>query len=552
MPSSSGRTYDYERSILLVSSAIFGLTSYWRLRNIKQAKERRARSGQAVIKAGASRRRLSGVNCSSNGKSGRDGSGSDGTDIHGHNHSRSDDEYHEEEEKRLSQQSNVSVRCIRSLSPATDYLSAFLKGLSYLCDVESRPDGYIPFCMAENRLCADLLSQRLLQLSTTTATFGDPAVYGYNNFLGLPLARQALAYFLAKRFLLTEQESPVTLTHALTYINPDHIGIGAGAAAVLNSLFYLLGDKGDCCLIPAPYYAAFENDMSVVAGIIPYAVHMANPIVGPSESELDLAYMEAKSQGLNPKFVLITNPNNPLGVIYGKDILLAAVGWARKRNIHTIMDEIYALSTHQRYGHNFQSIIKILDNQLKNDVHFVWSISKDFGASGLRFGCVYSQNETFLQGMANLNVFAGVSNPIQMTMSELLTDDDFVDLYLDESRARLHQSYVICIEKIEEMVLPFVPAEAGQFIYLDLSSLLPEKTFEWERKLCQLFVDYARLILTPGESQRERMPGMIRLCYAWVTPDVLKIGMERMSRLVQKIRRLDWSDLHEGTLSGIL
>ena len=63
----------------------------------------------------------------------------------------------------------------------------------------------------------------------------------------------------------------------------------------LLALFYLLGDEGDACLIPAPYYAAFESDMSLVARIVPFAVRMANPIQGPSASELDLAYIEAKS-----------------------------------------------------------------------------------------------------------------------------------------------------------------------------------------------------------------------------------------------------------------
>lgn len=32
-----------------------------------------------------------------------------------------------------------------------------------------------------------------------------------------------------------------------------------------------------------------------MAGIVPFAVHMANPALGPTESEFDLAYMEAKS-----------------------------------------------------------------------------------------------------------------------------------------------------------------------------------------------------------------------------------------------------------------
>jgi aspartate/methionine/tyrosine aminotransferase len=265
-----------------------------------------------------------------------------------------------------------------------------------------------------------------------------------------------------------------------------------------------------------------------------------------------MGFLQARSRGLNPRFVLVTNPNNPLGVIYRPDIIQNIIRWARRRNLHTIMDEIYALSTHKKNDNSFHSVIRVLDNKLGDDVHFIWSISKDFGASGLRVGFVYSQNSMFIQGLANLNIFSGVGHPMQMVVSELLTDDDFVDMYLDASRERLRESYLICVEKLEEMVLPFVPAEAGMFVYVDFSSLLPEKTMEWEAKLSELLIDHGRLILTPGESQRERMPGMFRICYAWVSQEVLRIGMERMSRIVAKIRRMDWSDLNDTTLSGVI
>jgi aspartate/methionine/tyrosine aminotransferase len=218
------------------------------------------------------------------------------------------------------------------------------------------------------------------------------------------------------------------------------------------------------------------------------------------------------------------------------------------------MDEVYALSTHKKHDHGFQSVIRILDNNLGDDVHMVWSISKDFGASGLRVGVVYSQNEVFMEGLANLNIFSGVSAPIQMVVSELLTDDDFIDNYLDESRERLRRAYNICVCKLEEAVLPYVHAEAGLFVYVDFSSLLPEKTMECEAKLGQLMQDYARIVLTPGESQRDPAPGNFRICYAWVDTEILEIAMERLSRLVAKIRRMgiDWGDLNETTLGEVI
>jgi len=490
------------------------------------------------------------------------------------------------------------------------------------CDPIRNPAGHIGMCVAENKLVLDVLAERLMQIGTATAAFSDSTVYCYNSFLGLPVARDAVAYFLAKRFLFhggyphppNQQQShlnnhnnnntstpPMATTElepsvALQHIQPHHVALASGCAAVLHYLFFILGEAGDCCLIPAPYYAAFDSHMKSLAGIIPFGFQMANATLGPTENDLNLAFIEAMSKGLTPKFILLTNPNNPLGVIYKPRVLRDTIEWARKRNIHTIVDEIHALSTHYHEGaptttaaavttatavassrrdfqnphhmlHNlgsnnmdsldnmgFQSVVKVLNNQLGNYVHMVWGLSKGFGASGLRVGVLYSQNEMFMKALlaSNVSIFSCVSGPIQYVISELLTDDAFIDRFLEESRERLRRSYEICVLKLEEMVVPYVPAEAGLFVYVDFSSLLPQKTFAWEQKLGELLFQHARVVLTPGETQQERTPGMFRICYAWVSPEVLEIAMERLSRLIGKIRRMDWSDLNERTLGGIL
>jgi 1-aminocyclopropane-1-carboxylate synthase len=181
----------------------------------------------------------------------------------------------------------------------------------------------------------------------------------------------------------------------------------------------------------------------------------------------------------------------------------------------------------------------------------VWAASKDFGCSGVRYGVLYTQNELLLSALQAAATFTCVSGPVQYLVSELLTDDTFVSNFLDESRDRLVNSYSICTRKLDEMVLPFIPAEAGMFIYVDFSSILPSKTFAWEQKLSELMYQ-ARVILTPGECQHDATPGMFRICYAWVSPQALEVAMERLSRLVAKVRRMEWDDINDRVIEGIL
>ena len=400
--------------------------------------------------------------------------------------------------------------------------------------------GFIALCVAENKLVLDLLAERLSgwQQPATAAAFADSRVYTYNSMLGMPVAREAAAYFLARHFLYggkhgnhhkaskkpnkkglerdddttdqsTKKESSLLRTttggnlsaaasnsavdeephnpdetndddkdddwvltpeQALQEIPPKCIGLGAGCAALINHVFFLLGEPGDVCLIPQPYYAAFENDINLMAQIQPRGIPQAQPWLGPTLDELDQAYetatreLQAQNDSKNNvvKFLLLTNPNNPLGTIYPPHVLRRTIAWARQHQLHIVVDEIYALSTHYsmddkdqdeneeeedtrddplssstsstaiqsssmtttfsslsswKQTKRFQSVIALLDNDLGTDVHVLWAVSKDFGASGLRCGLLYTHNLVLMEGLATLSIFTCVSGPIQVSQA---------------------------------------------------------------------------------------------------------------------------------------
>lgn len=76
-------------------------------------------------------------------------------------------------------------------------------------------------------------------------------------------------------------------------------------------------------------------------------------------------------KGFRVKFVLLTNPNNPLGVIYHPDVIQGTIRWARKRSMHTIVDEIYALSTHKVRRKRMTNCAYGLSDSFSNQQHFV-------------------------------------------------------------------------------------------------------------------------------------------------------------------------------------
>ncbi|CAB9519566.1 Probable inactive 1-aminocyclopropane-1-carboxylate synthase-like protein 2 [Seminavis robusta] len=439
----------------------------------------------------------------------------------------------------------VSSRGASNLALPMPYLADFFTCLEDTCDAKTNPKGYIPVAVAENRLVTDILQTRLKTLQTAQAGYTDRDAYSYNSPIGLPVLREAVAKILQERFLSPQQQQQQSASTTST-INKDHIGIGAGAISVLSNLFFALGSPKDAVLIPAPYYAAFDNDVRAYAGCVAVPVVCDNPAKGPSPKDLEQARKHAVEKlGLNVRFLLLTHPHNPLGVVYEPAVMKQAIDWARSNKMDTVVDEIYALSVFDDSDScDFQSILQILDNDLGVDVHMVWGLSKDFGASGFRIGVVYTQNELLIEALGNLFTFAWVSQPVQFMMADLLNDKPFVDDFLAQACQRLKHSYELCTRVLSELEIPFVKAHAAMFVYLDLSELI--STVEQEEQFGKVVMKRARMVLTPGTTQHDPKPGGFRICYAYVPADVLEIGMERLRKVVTTIRKQgglgDWVD----------
>jgi aspartate/methionine/tyrosine aminotransferase len=216
-------------------------------------------------------------------------------------------------------------------------------------------------------------------------------------------------------------------------IVPDGLVVGAGCNAVLENLCFCLAEAGNAVLIPAPYYAAFEFDLAARAGltVVPVTTqeHQTrtstntsptstnDPAIGyyPTTAALDAAYERAvQVSGHPPRILLISHPQNPLGICYPPHVVKDCIDWCRTRSVHLISDEVYAGSVYRPEAANFKSALQLADSPggFGPYVHWVYALSKDFALSGLRVGVAYTENEEIKMPMKKLNDLCQVSSSL--------------------------------------------------------------------------------------------------------------------------------------------
>jgi len=389
--------------------------------------------------------------------------------------------------------------------PLPQYITAHFSRLEDGYSAESNANGYIPLCIAENRLVWDLLEPKICSLRSVPHD-----AICYDSMVGSLEFRKRLSRFLGRHVFRRRFE-------------PEQIAVLGGAGSVLEILFFALCDAGDGVLVPTPSYAGFWADLETRDELTIVPVH------GSSAEQfritpalLDRAVQEATRP---IRALLFTTPNNPLGVVYTAQELEGIRSWAERARVHVVFDEIYALSV---FGDRAFTSIAALREGLGPWTHIVWAFSKDFGASGLRCGVLVSENERVLKAVDSLGYWACCSGDTQVLLGDMIADDPWVESYIPAMQARLRGSYEAVGAALRDARIPFIDAAAGFFALCDFRQFLGAPTWEEEHALWSRFLDEANVNLTPGAACRNAEPGFMRLCFAGVDPEAACVAVARI------------------------
>ncbi len=395
-------------------------------------------------------------------------------------------------------------------SPFPEYLGEHFARSGSLYDRETNPDGYIPLSVAENLLLGD----RLLERMAAAVRDVPERVLAYDSMVGSEAFRRQLARFLG-RWVLGRRP------------RPEHVAVLAGAGSVLENLFHCLGDPGDGVLVPTPSYAGFWADLETrdQLALVPVPRDASEGFRLTPEG-LDRAMAGADRP---VKALLFTSPDNPLGSVYSAAEIDEVLHWARSAGVHVVFDEIYALSV---YGERpFTSCAQVA-GKLGDHVHVVWAFSKDFGASGLRCGVLVSENEDLLAAVDSLAYWACCSGHTQHLLGEVISDDAWVDAYVERVQTVLGDAYRAVTAALERASISYFPAAAGFFLLLDLRRHLDAATWNAERALWRRLLEEGNVNLTPGSACHAAEPGLMRLCFAAVPTDAVVTGVQRIASVL--------------------
>lgn len=471
------------------------------------------------------------------------------------------------------------------------------------------PDGALQLSVAENQMLEDLLVPAYRNFiqndKEEKETFLADQIY-YQPTHGRPGLRNAMAQFLTKLLNLSSSSS----------LKEDNLIMGAGCNAVLENLAFTLANPGDVILIPTPYYAAFEFDLVARAGlqIIPVETQRANmmekqekekeketltssleekkddnkannnttlhhvtPIPKeayyPTRESLDIAYENCMEQtgGKPPKILLLSHPNNPLGVCYPPHVIRECIDWSIENKVHLISDEIYAGSVYKEGC--FTSALSLAsssttttdDSESKDKglglgpyIHFVYALSKDFASSGLRVGVAYTENEEILLPMQKLNDLCQISSQTQLLVERMLSNDDDDESksnscwsfdFLKENNIRIHKRVSQLMKLLDQYQITYLEPDSGLFLWMDLREFLlspsndddgkeqkEEKSVQDHEDLeRELYLDLMHnhgLLFTPGMSMRNAEAGFFRLVFTAATDQEFELALERLEKFI--------------------
>lgn len=295
----------------------------------------------------------------------------------------------------------------------------------------------------------------------------DPAVHGYQPYVGIPELRKAFADWYAKWFKVE--------LNAANEIQPL---IGSKEGILHISMAFL--NPGDGVLVPNPGYPTYSSVSNLVqANVITYDLDEQNNWQPDFEAleQLDLS---------NVKLMWVNYPNMPTGVSATPELFEKLVAFGKKHGIVICNDNPYSFILND----NHLSILQV--EGAKEICIELNSMSKSHNMPGWRMGMLAS-NAQFVEWILKVksNIDSGQFKPMQMAAIAALNNSEE---WHNEMNINLYKNRRHLAEEImKSLGCSFDPHQVGMFLW----GKIPDQ-YKDSAELADKVLYDARVFMTPG------------------------------------------------------
>lgn len=281
-------------------------------------------------------------------------------------------------------------------------------------------------------------------VNTMTGTLTDSE--GYSDSKGLLEAREAIVAYDRKKGI-----EGVTVNDVYT---------GNGVSELIPICMQALLDTGDEVLIPSPDYPLWTASATLAGGTVVHYICDEKSDWIPDVEDI------RKKVTPRTKAIVLINPNNPTGAIYGEDVLLQIAQIARENDLIVFSDEIYDRLLMD--GNRHVSIAALAPDLFCITLN---GLSKSHLIAGYRCGWMSLSGEkthvrSYIEGLNMLSSMRLCSNvPAQRAVKPAL-DDLAATHYLFEPGGRVYEQRRACCEALDRVDgVTYVKPKAAFYVF---------------------------------------------------------------------------------------
>ena len=305
---------------------------------------------------------------------------------------------------------------------------------------------------------------------------------------------------------------------------PSQVVASSGAKHLVYLALRALVNPGDEIILPAPYWVSYY-ELIKMAGGVPVIIHTTEA----EHFKLTAAKLEA---AITPrtKAIILNNPSNPTGMMYGREELEAIAAVCVKNEVYVISDEIYYGLVYD--GKKFASFAA-LSPEAKELTILINGVSKSYAMTGWRIGYACA-NDQIAKVMANY-VSHSTGSPVAISQKAAVVALNAPQNEVESMRRAFEERRDYIVERMNAIPgVSCIKPEGAFYVMMNLEQIIGKTIHGVEITNDDVFADtflkYGLVAVVPGSGFGA--PNFVRWSYA-TSLDNIREGLDRLEKFLK-------------------